>query len=67
MRNYLKQVAKEIVESEVQDDVEYDISMFIETYNLLLTKEQEKYLTEEIHKQINKRNENDMGNRNIKY
>ena len=59
MKSYLKQIAKEIVESEVQDDVEYDISMFIETYNLLLTKEQEKYLTEEIHKQIkNKRNEN---------
>lgn len=58
MRNYLKQVAKEIVENEVKDNVEYDISMFIETYNLLLTKEQEKYLTEEIHKQINKRNEN---------
>ena len=59
MRNYLKQVAKEIVENEVKDNVEYDISMFIETYNLLLTKEQEKYLTEEIHKQIkNKRNKN---------
>lgn len=59
MRNYLKQVAKEIVENEMKDNVEYDISMFIETYNLLLTKEQEKYLTEEIHKQIkNKRNEN---------
>lgn len=59
MRNYLKQVAKEIVENEVKDNVEYDISMFIETYNLLLTKEQEKYLTKEIHKQIkNKRNEN---------
>lgn len=59
MRNYLKQVAKKIVENEVKDNVEYDISMFIKTYNLLLTKEQEKYLTEEIHKQIkNKRNEN---------
>lgn len=59
MQNYLKQVAKEIVENEVKDNVEYDISMFIETYNLLLTKEQERYLTEEIHKQIkNKRNEN---------
>lgn len=52
MRNYLKQVAKEIVENEVKDNVEYDISMFIETYNLLLTKEQEEYLTEEIQKQI---------------
>ena len=52
MKSYLKQVAKEIVESEVQDDVEYDISMFIETYNLLLTKEQEEYLTKEIQKQI---------------
>lgn len=52
MKSYLKQIAKEIVENEVQDDVEYDISMFIETYNLLLTKEQEEYLTEEIHKQI---------------
>ena len=52
MKRYLKQIAKEIVESEVQDDVEYDTSMFIETYNLLLTKEQEEYLTEEIQKQI---------------
>ena len=52
MKRYLKQIAKEIIESEVQDDVEYDISMFIETYNLLLTKEQEEYLTEEIRKQI---------------
>ena len=52
MRNYLKQVAKEIVENEVKDNVEYDISMFIETYNLLLTKEHEEYLTEEIQKQI---------------
>lgn len=60
MRNYLKQVAKEIVENEVKDNVEYDISMFIETYNLLLTKEQEKYLTEEIHKQI-KGNKDVMG------
>lgn len=66
MRNYLKQVAKEIVENEVKDNVEYDISMFIETYNLLLTKEQEEYLTEEIQKQI-KGDKNDMGNRNIKY
>ena len=55
MRNYLKQVAKEIVENEVKDNVEYDISMFIETYNLLLTKEQEEYLAEEIQKEINRR------------
>ena len=60
MRNYLKQVAKEIVENEVEDNVEYDISMFIETYNLLLTKEQEEYLTEEIQKQI-KGDKNVMG------
>ena len=66
MRNYLKQVAKEIVENEVKDNVEYDINMFIETYNLLLTKEQEEYLTKEIQKQI-KGDKNDMGNRNIKY
>lgn len=66
MRNYLKQVAKEIVENEVKDNVKYDISMFIETYNLLLTKEQEEYLTEEIQKQI-KGDKNDMGNRNIKH
>lgn len=52
MKSYLKQIAKEIVEKEVTDNVEYDISMFIETYNLLLTKEQEEYLTEEIQKQI---------------
>ena len=60
MRNYLKQIAKEIVENEVKDNVEYDISMFIETYNLLLTKEQEEYLTEEIQKQI-KGDKNVMG------
>lgn len=60
MRNYLKQVAKEIVENEVEDNVEYDISMFIETYNLLLTKEQKEYLTEEIQKQI-KGDKNAMG------
>lgn len=60
MRNYLKQIAKEIVENEVEDNVEYDISMFIETYNLLLTKEQEEYLTEEIQKQI-KGDKNVMG------
>lgn len=52
MKSYLKKIAKEIVEKEVTDNVEYDISMFIETYNLLLTKEQEEYLTEEIQKQI---------------
>lgn len=61
MKSYLKQIAKEIVANEIQDNVEYDVGMFIETYNLLLTKEQEQYLTEEIHKQIkNKRNENVM-------
>lgn len=60
MQNYLKQVAKEIVENEMKDNVEYDISMFIETYNLLLTKEQEKYLTEEIQKEINRRKKNVM-------
>ena len=60
MKRYLKQIAKEIVESEVQDDVEYDISMFIETYNLLLTKKQEEYLTEEIQKEINRRKKNVM-------
>lgn len=66
MKTYLKQIAKEIVESEVQDDVEYDISMFIETYNLLLTKEQEEYLIEEIQKQI-RGDKNVVGSRNIKY
>lgn len=60
MKSYLKQIAKEIVEKEVTDNVEYDISMFIETYNLLLTKEQEEYLTEEIQKQI-KGDKNVMG------
>ena len=60
MRNYLKQVAKEIVENEVKDNVEYDISMFIKTYNLLLTKKQEEYLTEEIQKEINRRKKNVM-------
>ena len=60
MRNYLKQIAKEIVENEVKDNVEYDISMFIKTYNLLLTKKQEEYLTEEIQKEINRRKKNVM-------
>jgi hypothetical protein len=61
MKSYLKQIAKEIVENEVKDNVEYDISMFIETYNLLLTGEQEQYLIKEIDKQIkNRGNENVM-------
>ena len=60
MKSYLKQIAKEIVENEVKDNVEYDISMFIETYNLLLTKKQEEYLTEEIQKEINRKKKNVM-------
>lgn len=60
MRSYLKQVAKEIVRNEIQDDVEYDTSMFIQTYNLLLTEEQEQYLTKRIQKEINRRKKNVM-------
>lgn len=60
MKNYLKQIAKEIVRNEIQDDVEYDISMFIQTYNLLLTEEQEQYLTKRIQKEINRRKKNVM-------
>lgn len=61
MKSYLKQIAKEIVRNEIQDDVEYDISMFIQTYNLLLTEEQEQYLTKRIQKEINRRKKNVMG------
>lgn len=52
MENFLKRVAKEIVENEVDSDMEYNIAMFIETYNLLLTEEQEAFLIKEINKLI---------------
>ena len=54
MENFLKRMAKEIVENEVDSDTEYNIAMFIETYNLLLTEEQEAFLTNEINKLISK-------------
>ena len=54
MKNFLKIVAKEIVTNEVDSDTEYNIAMFIETYNLLLTEEQEAFLTNEINKLISK-------------
>lgn len=54
MENFLKRVAKEIVENEVDSDMEYNIAMFIETYNLLLTEEQEAFLIKEINKLISK-------------
>lgn len=52
MENFLKIVAKEIVANEIDSDVEYNIAMFVETYNLLLTEEQEAFLTNEINKLI---------------
>ena len=54
MENFLKRVAKEIVENEVDSNMEYNIAMFIETYNLLLTEEQEAFLIKEINKLISK-------------
>lgn len=54
MKEFLKIVAKEIVTNEVDSDTEYNIAMFIETYNLLLTEEQEAFLTNEINKLISK-------------
>ena len=54
MENFLKRVAKEIVENEVDSDMEYNIAMFIETYNLLLTEKQEAFLIKEINKLISK-------------
>lgn len=52
MENFLKIVAKEIVANEIDSDMEYNIAMFVETYNLLLTEEQEAFLTNEINKLI---------------
>ena len=52
MKEFLKIIAKEIVENEVDSDMEYNIAMFIETYNLLLTEEQEAFLIKEINKLI---------------
>ena len=54
MQNFLKLVAKEIVTNEIDINTEYDIGMFIETYNLLLTEEQEAFLIKEINKLISK-------------
>ena len=54
MKEFLKIVAKEIVTNEVDINTEYDIAMFIETYNLLLTEEQEAFLIKEINKLISK-------------
>ena len=54
MENFLKRVAKEIVKNEIDSDTEYNIAMFIESYNLLLTEEQEAFLIKEINKLISK-------------
>ena len=54
MKNFLKIVAKEIVANEIDSDMEYNIAMFIESYNLLLTEEQEAFLIKEINKLISK-------------
>lgn len=48
MKKFLKIVAKEIVANEIDSDTEYNIAMFVETYNLLLTEEQEAFLIKEI-------------------
>lgn len=54
MENFLKRVAKEIVKNEIDSDTEYNIAMFIESYNLLLTEEQEAFLIKEINLLISK-------------
>lgn len=54
MKEFLKIVAKEIVANEIDSNIEYNIAMFIETYNLLLTEEQEAFLIKEINKLISK-------------
>lgn len=48
MKNFLRIVAKEIVANEIDSNMEYNIAMFVETYNLLLTEEQEAFLIKEI-------------------
>ena len=50
MKNFLRIVAKEIVANEIDSDTEYNIAMFLESYNLLLTEEQEAFLIKEINK-----------------
>lgn len=52
MKDFLKIVAKEIVANEIDSDMEYNIAMFVESYNLLLTEEQEAFLIKEINKLI---------------
>ena len=47
------EVAK-IVANEIDTDTQYDIAMFVESYNLLLTEEQEAFLIKEINKLISK-------------
>lgn len=54
MKNFLRIVAKEIVANEIDSDTEYNIAMFVESYNLLLTEEQEAFLIKEINKLISK-------------
>ena len=54
MKNFLKIVAKEIVANEIDSNTEYNIAMFVESYNLLLTEEQEAFLIKEINKLITK-------------
>lgn len=48
MESFLRIVAKEIVANEIDSDTEYNIAMFVESYNLLLTEEQEAFLIKEI-------------------
>ena len=54
MKDFLKIVAKEIVANEIDSDMEYNIAMFVQSYNLLLTEEQEAFLIKEINKLISK-------------
>lgn len=55
MKNFLRIVAKEIVANEIDSDTEYNIAMFVESYNLLLTEEQEAFLIKEINKLISEK------------
>lgn len=55
MESFLRIVAKEIVANEIDSDTKYDIAMFVESYNLLLTEEQEAFLIKEINKLISEK------------
>lgn len=49
MKKYLRNLAQNIVDNEMtESNVEYDIDMLLDTYNVLLDKESEEYLKSQI-------------------